>query len=64
MQPSTFDVIQGRKCITVVKVDKLLLFKHFLGDKELFGNMAENHVNRMGRIISVLRLSVEGNFIF
>jgi hypothetical protein len=36
MQPSTFDVVPKRKRITIFKVGKLWLFKHFFEDKELF----------------------------
>jgi hypothetical protein len=36
MMPNTFDVIPKRRRITVFKVGKLWLFKHFFEDKEIF----------------------------
>jgi hypothetical protein len=36
MKASTFDVIERRKRVTVFKVGKLWLFKHFFEDKEIF----------------------------
>jgi hypothetical protein len=36
MQPSTFDVKERRRRITVFKLGKLWLFKHFFDNKEIF----------------------------
>jgi hypothetical protein len=36
MQPSTFDVVPRHKRISVFKIGKLWLFKHFFEDKEIF----------------------------
>ena len=41
LKASTFDVIQRHKRITLFKVGKLWVFKHFLDDKETFKALAE-----------------------
>lgn len=40
-KPSTFDVIQRRKRITLFKLGKLWVFKHFFDDTESFKALAE-----------------------
>ena len=41
MQPNTFDVIQRRKKVTLFKLGKIWVFKHFLDNKETFKALAE-----------------------
>ena len=41
LKASIFDVIQRRKRITLFKLGKLWVFKHFLDDKETFKALAE-----------------------
>jgi hypothetical protein len=41
MRPSTFDVKEKRKSISVFKIGKLWVFKHFFGDKELFKELVD-----------------------
>jgi len=43
MMPSTFDVIPKRKRITVFKLGKLWIFKHFFDDKALFLALLGNY---------------------
>jgi hypothetical protein len=43
MQPNTFDVIQRRKKVTLFKLGKIWVFKHFLDNKETFKTLAENY---------------------
>ena len=43
MQPNTFDVIQRRKKVTLFKLGKIWVFKHFLDNKETFKALAENY---------------------
>jgi hypothetical protein len=41
--PNTFDVIPKRKRITVFKLGKLWIFKHFFDDKALFLALLGNY---------------------
>ena len=41
LKASTFDVIKRRKKVTLFKVGKLWVFKHFFDDKEMFKALAE-----------------------
>ena len=41
LKTATFDVIQRRKKITLFKLGKLWVFKHFFEDKEMFKALAE-----------------------
>jgi hypothetical protein len=43
MQTNTFDVIQRRKKITIFKLGKLLIFKHFFDNKEIFKALADSY---------------------
>jgi hypothetical protein len=43
MMPSTFDVIPKRKRITVFKLGKFWVFKHFFDDKALFLALLGNY---------------------
>lgn len=43
MQPNTFDVIPKRKRITMFKVGKTWIFKHFFDDKEIFRQLADHY---------------------
>jgi hypothetical protein len=43
MEANTFDVIPKRKRITVFKVGKHWVFKHFFDDKELFRELADHY---------------------
>ena len=43
MKPSNSDVIPKRKSITVFKVGKLWLFKHFFEDRELFEALLDHY---------------------
>jgi hypothetical protein len=41
LKASTFDVIMRRKRITLFKLGKLWVFKHFFEDKEMFKALAD-----------------------
>ena len=41
MEPSTFDIKEKRKRITVFKIGKLWVFRYFIGDKELFKKLVD-----------------------
>jgi hypothetical protein len=41
LKASTFDVIKRRRRITLFKIGKLWVFKHFFEDKEMFKALAE-----------------------
>ncbi len=43
MEPSTFDVVQKRKRITMFKIGKHWIFKHFFDDKETFWELADHY---------------------
>jgi hypothetical protein len=43
MQSNTFDVVQKRKRITMFKVGKHWVFKHFFDDKETFKALADHY---------------------
>jgi len=43
MFPSTFDVVPKRRHITMFKVDKVWIFKHFFEDKEIFRQLADHY---------------------
>ena len=43
MQPNTFDVVQKRKQITMFKVGKHWVLKHFFDNKEIFQELADNY---------------------
>ena len=41
LKASTFDVVKRRKKVTLFKIGKLWVFKHFFEDKEMFKTLAE-----------------------
>jgi hypothetical protein len=43
LQPNTFDVVPKRKRITMFKLGKLWVFKHFFEDKTLFLALLDNY---------------------
>jgi len=43
LNASTFDIIQRHKRLTLFKLGKLWVFKHFFDNKETFKALAENY---------------------